>query len=79
MQLTIIIALVTAVLMVLSVLVKPYIKIAKLNVGIYWIICLMGAFAMIVTKNISFSEIFCGITQNSSVNPLKILTLFWTD
>lgn len=76
MALTIGIALTTAFCMVLSVLIKPYIKIGKKSLGLYWIICLFGALLMILTNRISLRQVFDGITANTSVNPLKILTLF---
>ena len=76
MALTVGISLTTALCMVLSVLIKPYIKIGKKTVGLYWIICLIGAILMIATNRISLKAVFDGITANTSVNPLKILTLF---
>lgn len=76
MTLTIIIAAVTAAAMVTAVLVKPYIKIGKFSVGLYWIVCLIGAAVMLLTGRISLSSVFLGVTADSSVNPLKILTLF---
>ena len=76
MQLTLIIAILTAIFMVLAVLIKPYVKIFKFNVGLYWIISLIGAVAMILTNRIDIQSVISGITANSSVNPLKILTLF---
>ncbi len=76
MTLTVIIAIATAFCMVLSVLIKPYIKIGTKNVGLYWIVCLIGAILMILTNCISLTAVFDGITANTSVNPLKILTLF---
>ncbi len=72
----VLIALITIALMVFSVLLKPYIKIGKSEVGLYWIICLVGAIFMLVSGSISFEGVIEGITANSSVNPLKILTLF---
>lgn len=71
-----IIALLTILLMVGSVLIKPYIKIGKSEVGLYWLICLFGAILMILSGCISLDAVFKGITANTSVNPLKILTLF---
>ena len=71
-----IIAVITIILMVGSVLLKPYIKIGKIEVGLYWIICLVGAILMILFGSISLDAVFKGITANTSVNPLKILTLF---
>lgn len=76
MILTVIIAGVTALAMVVAVLTKPYIKIARVQVGLYWLICLLGAVAMLLFKCIDLSSVFSGITANSSVNPIKILTLF---
>lgn len=76
MALSLIIALVVAIAMVASVLFKPYIKIGKLNFGLYWIICLIGALLMLIFNRIDFASVISGITADTSVNPLKILTLF---
>ena len=76
MILTIIIAALTVTTMVVAVLTKPYIKVGKVNLGLYWIICLVGAILMLATARISLTSVFNGITANTSVNPLKILTLF---
>ena len=76
MALTVAISIITVICMVLAVLIKPYVKIGKKSVGLYWIICLIGALLMIFTNRISLKTIFDGITANTSVNPLKILTLF---
>ena len=76
MQLTIILALITVVAMVVAVLTKPYVKIFKFNIGLYWIVCFIGAFFMLITGCIDISTVISGITANTSVNPLKILTLF---
>ena len=76
MILTVAIAGVSAICMVIAVLLKPYIKIAKVQVGLYWIICLIGAILMLLLGCIDLNSVFSGITANSSVNPLKILTLF---
>ncbi len=73
---TIIIACLTVLLMVSAVLVKPYISIKKFSIGLYWIVCLLGAVCMLVFNRISLAEVLSGITANTSVNPLKILTLF---
>ena len=76
MILTVAIAGVSAICMVIAVLLKPYIKIAKVQVGLYWIICLIGAILMLLLGCIDLNSVFSGLTANSSVNPLKILTLF---
>ena len=72
----IIIASVTAVLMVTVVIVKPYIVKGHHSIGLYWIICLLGAISMLLSGSIYFDEIIKCITANNAVNPLKILVLF---
>ncbi len=72
----VVIALITIFAMICSVLTKPYIKIGKTEVGLYWMVCLVGAFLMLLTNSISLESVVKGITANTSVNPLKILTLF---
>ncbi len=62
--------------MICCVLFKPYVKIKNINVGLYWIVCLIGAIALVVFRAIPLSSVILGITENTAVNPLKILTLF---
>ena len=76
MVLTIIISSVTVLLMALAVLIKPYVKIKKFNIGLYWVVCLIGALLLIATNCISLDKVWAGITANTQVNPIKILTLF---
>lgn len=73
---TIIISSVTVAVMTVTVLTKPYIKIKNLNLGLYWAVCLSGAILLMATGCISLSAVIDGITENSAVNPLKILALF---
>ena len=76
MALSLIISGITVLLMVLTVLIKPFVKIGSHKVGLYWVVCLVGAITLILTGEISFLSAVKGITAKSSVNPLKILTLF---
>lgn len=76
MILTVSIAAVTIIGMFASVLIKPYVKIKNISLGIYWVICLVGALAILLTGCISIESAINGITAETSVNPLKILTLF---
>ncbi len=76
MILTIIISAITVVAMAGAVLIKPYAKIKNFNIGVYWVICLVGAITLIATGCIDLKSVWAGITANTSVNPLKILTLF---
>ena len=73
---TLIIAGITAALMVLSVLLKPYIYVKKLKIGLYWIICAAGAAAMLLSGRLTVADAWSGITAPTAVNPLKILALF---
>ena len=72
----VVIALLTCVCLIVSVLLFPKIKLGKLTFATYWPICLLGAFFMLIFGCISLSEVFSGLTASSSVNPLKILILF---
>ena len=76
MTLTILISCITVVAMICSVLIKPYIKIKKLSIGLYWVVCLIGAILTLVCGRLSVSSFIEGVTSQSSVNPIKILTLF---
>ncbi len=76
MILTVIISAITVLSMASVVLVKPYVKIKKFNIGLYWMVCLLGAILLIATGCIDLSTVWAGITANTSVNPIKILTLF---
>ena len=71
-----IIAATTALLMILSVLFKPYLSVGKYKVGLYVVVCFFGAVAELLFDGLSFSDALSGITADSSVNPLKILALF---
>ncbi|MBO7345254.1 MAG: hypothetical protein J6U92_04875 [Clostridia bacterium] len=76
MSLTIGIASVTVVAMTLTVLIKPYAQIKNLKIGLYWVVCLIGAVLMLATNRLSISSAISGITADTSVNPIKILLLF---
>jgi len=76
MTLTVCIASITVAIMIAIVLIKPYIKIGTHKLGLYWVVCFVGALVMLLTGRISLQKVFEGITANTSVNPLKILTLF---
>ena len=73
---TIIIAILTCLSLILSILFFPKIKIKNKEINTYWIIGLLGALFMILFKCISFDSVLKSLTSNSCVNPLKILMLF---
>ena len=72
----IIIAAVTCVLLVTSVLVKPSIDIKGHNISIYWMIVLVGALVMLCSGLVGFKETFAVMTADTAINPVKILILF---
>lgn len=73
---TVIIAALTALFMVLSVLFKPYLSFGKVKVGLYVIVCFFGAVAELLFGGLNLSDALRGIAESSAVNPLKILTFF---
>ncbi len=76
MTLSLIICSITVIGMVLSIIFKPYIAIKNFKIGLYSVVAFLGALLCIVTGTLPFKVAFQGITENSAVNPLKILTLF---
>lgn len=75
---TIIIAILTCLTLILSVLFFPRIKLKKIELNTYWIVCLIGTLLLIIFGSISLKEIYDSLTVNSSINPLKILILFFS-
>lgn len=75
---TLIICITTFALVTLSIIFFPVVKIGRLRLGTYWLIALVGA---IVLTAFSFAPIdvtFRELTADSSINPLKILALFFS-
>lgn len=62
--------------MILSVLFFPVIKIGKLRIDSYWVIMLIGAVIVIVSGGVDIRYLGSELVKDSSINPLKILTLF---
>ncbi len=73
---SIIIAGITVITMIITVLFKPYLNIKGHKIGLYYTVCALGAFLMLLFGKISISSAINGITAPTSVNPLKILALF---
>ena len=73
---TVIIAILTCIFLILSVLFLPKIKIFNFEISTYWLVCLIGATLIIAFGDISITEVFNGLTNTSAINPLKILVLF---
>ena len=75
---TIVISIITFLLVTLSILFYPQIKIGKVRLGTYWIIALIGAIILLAFGLAPIQEVFRELTANTSVNPLKIIVLFFS-
>lgn len=76
MIITITIILLTILLMILGIIFMPKINILNFKLSTFWVIPLIGSMLLIILKRIDFSSIINGLTEPTSTNPLKILTLF---
>ncbi|HEY8423894.1 MAG TPA: SLC13 family permease [Clostridia bacterium] len=60
----------------MSILFFPSIKIKNIQISTYWLISLLGAVALVLAKSVNLDNIFQTLTNDSSINPIKILILF---
>ncbi|MBP5216490.1 MAG: hypothetical protein J6038_01490 [Bacilli bacterium] len=75
---TLVISLITFLLITASILFFPEIRIGKLRLGSFWIIALVGAVLLLALSLAPIEEVFHELTSNTSVNPLKIIVLFFS-
>ena len=75
---TIIISAITFILIAVSLLFLPKIKIGKICIHTYWIIALLGATLILVCQLAPINEVFQQLTDNTKINPIKILVLFFS-
>ena len=75
---TIVIASITFLLVTLSILFFPRIKIGNFHVSTYWIISLIGATILLAFQFAPIKEVFAQLTNNDSINPIKIIILFFS-
>ncbi len=78
MILTLIISCITIIALILSVLLFPKITICGKELNTYWMVGLLGMILLIIFGCIPLSDIFNELSTNTSVNPLKILILFFS-
>ena len=78
METSFIIFLIVAILLILSTLLFPKIKLGKMNISLYWVIVLFGAILSIILGNVSINDLKNVFISNNSSNPLKILILFFS-
>lgn len=72
---SLIIAVATILLIILSSLLLPQIKIKKIKLQTYWIVALVGAIILLFIKEVTISELYTHFTS-SKIGPLQILILF---
>lgn len=72
----ILICILTCLVMILSVLFFPKIKLGKFYIDTYWVVTLVGAIVLVCFGLVDVKKIGEALTQNTSINPLKILVLF---
>ena len=74
----IVISSITLVLITLSILLFPHIRIGKFRLDTYWIIALIGAIILLASSLSPINEVYKQLTSNNQINPLKILILFFS-
>lgn len=75
---TLVVAGITGLGVCASVIFKPEIAIGKIKIGTFWIVSLVGAAVLLVCGAIPISKVAAEFAENTAVNPLKILILFFT-
>ena len=76
MLLSIIISGATCLAMILAVLFYPKIKIGRLSLSSYWVVTLVGALILLITKNVDLHGVADALLADTAINPIKILVLF---
>lgn len=75
---TLIISITTFLLVTLSILFFPKIKIGKVRLSSYWVIALIGATILLCFQFAPITEVFSQLTSNAAINPIKIIILFFS-
>ena len=75
---TIVISTITFILIAVSLLVLPKIRIWKISISTYWVIALMGATILLIFSLAPAKEVWNQLTANTKINPIKILILFFS-
>lgn len=75
---TIIISISTFILVILSILLFPHIKIKNLRIDTYWIVALLGAIILLAFSFAPIKEVGEQLVSSTAINPIKILILFFS-
>lgn len=74
---SLLISVLTCLILVLSILFKPSVKLGGKDFDVYWIIPLLGALALVCFGGVSVESLRQGFFANTSTNPIKVLVLFF--
>ena len=74
---TIVVSSITILAILIMLIVKPTFTIKGKEISFYWIIAILGAVLLLAIGCISPSEAWAGLTRQTSVNPLKLLVIFF--
>ena len=75
---TIIISAITFISIALSLFLFPKIRIGRVSFSTYWVIALVGASILLIFSLAPIKEVFTQLTEDASINPIKILVLFFS-
>ena len=75
---TIVISVLAFVGVIASIIFIPHFKIGKVTIDTYWIPPLIAAIILLATSLAPFNEVISSLTSDTSINPLKILVLFFS-
>ena len=74
----IVISIITVILMMICIIKFPKIKIKNFSIDTFWIVPLISAIIILAFGLLKFETAIEGLTSNSSINPIKILVLFFS-
>lgn len=76
MLITLLISFIVVGVFIASILFLPSVVVRKHNIKIYSLIPIIGAIVLIMSERVDFGYVVKAFSENTSVNPLKILVLF---
>lgn len=77
MVMTIAVSVLTIVEILIFLVLKPSLTVRGKSISFYWIIALGGAISLLALGCIDFETALEGLTRDTSVNPLKLLVIFF--
>ena len=72
-----IVAILTCIVMILMIILKPSLKFKHFNVDTFWIIALIGAIITFCVNPLKLGDVKSALTASSALNPLKIIAILF--